>query len=149
MWSRVAFLRRNRRRRLASDLRVAPNGNAVELNGVARRFGRRWVLRGADLTVQRGEAIALMGRNGSGKTTLLRVIATLLRPTRGSGSVLGFDLVKNAPDVRDSIGLLGHRVPPLTTRVVDDTVRFELTPHLGIHDDAEDEMGGRQWQISS
>jgi hypothetical protein len=47
------------------------------------------------------------------------------------------------------VGLVGHRVPPLTTSVVDDSIRFALTPHFGIHDDADDEMGGRQWLISS
>ena len=83
-------------------------GPAVELTSVARRFSRRWVLRGADLTVKRGEAIALMGKNGSGKTTLLRVIATLLRPTRGSGKVFGCDLVREADEVREFIGFLGH-----------------------------------------
>jgi len=46
-------------------------------------------------------------------------------------------------------GLLGHRMAPLTARTVNGALRFELCPHLGIHDDAGDVMGGRQWQISS
>ncbi|ATU94840.1 serine protease [Phyllobacterium zundukense] len=46
-------------------------------------------------------------------------------------------------------GLLAKSVPPLTSRVVDGTVRFELSPHLGIHDDEHDVLGGRPWQISS
>jgi heme exporter protein A len=87
---------------------VVSDGPAVELTGIARRFARRWVLRGADLTVKRGEAIALMGKNGSGKTTLLRVVSTLLRPTRGTGKVFGFDLVREADEVREFVGLLGH-----------------------------------------
>ena len=49
-----------------------------------------------------------MGRNGSGKTTLLRVISTLIRPTRGTGTVFGHQLVEDAPDIRGVIGLLGH-----------------------------------------
>ena len=81
---------------------------AVHLSGIARRFGRRWVLRGLDLSAERGESIAVMGKNGSGKTTLLRVICTLLRPTRGTGRVFGFDLVNDAADVRTTVGLLGH-----------------------------------------
>jgi hypothetical protein len=46
-------------------------------------------------------------------------------------------------------GLLGKRFPPLTSRVVDGAVRFELSPHFGIHDDKDDELGSREWQISS
>jgi heme exporter protein A len=81
---------------------------AVELTGIARRFGSRWVLKGADLVVGRGETIAILGKNGSGKTTLLRIIATLLRPTRGSGAVFGHRLSGDEDAVRGRVGLLGH-----------------------------------------
>jgi hypothetical protein len=46
-------------------------------------------------------------------------------------------------------GLLPGRMAPLTTRTVDGALRFELSPHFGIHDDADEVLGGRQWQISS
>jgi hypothetical protein len=46
-------------------------------------------------------------------------------------------------------GLLGSKIPPLTSREVDGALRFELSPHFAIHDDFEDDMGERQWQISS
>lgn len=80
----------------------------VELDGVARRFGVQWPLRGVNLAVRPGEGVALMGRNGSGKTTLLRILSTALRPTRGSGRVLGHDLVAEASSVRARTGVLGH-----------------------------------------
>lgn len=85
--------------------RAAP---AIEVDGVARRFGRHWPLRDARLTVDRGDGVALLGRNGSGKTTLLRILATTIRPTRGGGRVCGHDLVKEADLVREHIGVLGH-----------------------------------------
>lgn len=66
------------------------------------------MLKGIDLLVERGETIAILGKNGSGKTTLLRVIATLLRPTQGSGTVFGHRLSTDADEVRSRIGLLGH-----------------------------------------
>jgi hypothetical protein len=47
------------------------------------------------------------------------------------------------------VGLLEKSIAPLTSREIDGTVRFHLSPHIGIHDDKDDEMGGRQWQISS
>jgi hypothetical protein len=46
-------------------------------------------------------------------------------------------------------GMVGGTIPPLTARDVDGALRFELSPHFGIHDDRHDEMGGRQWQIGS
>lgn len=81
---------------------------AVEVAGVARRFGYRWALRGVSLRIEPGEAVALLGRNGSGKTTLLRILATALRPSRGEGRIFGHDLVREADRVRALIGVLGH-----------------------------------------
>ena len=55
----------------------------LRLAGVSKRFGRDWVLRDLDFALERGEVVALLGPNGSGKTTLLRLMAGLLKPTRG------------------------------------------------------------------
>ena len=84
------------------------DGTALAVSGLARRFGRRWVLRGVDLEAGPGEIVALTGRNGSGKTTLLRICATALRPTRGTARIFGHDVVKDAGEVREHVGLLGH-----------------------------------------
>lgn len=89
----------------AAPEREAP---AVAIAGVARRLGHRWALRSATLRVEAGEVVALVGHNGSGKTTLLRILATLLRPTRGDGRVCGLDLVQDAYRIRERIALLGH-----------------------------------------
>lgn len=85
-----------------------PDTAALELVGVARRFGARWALRGVDLRVEQGSIIAIRGRNGSGKTTLLRICATLLRPSRGSVAVSGFDGVADADRVRTLVGFMAH-----------------------------------------
>jgi heme exporter protein A len=82
--------------------------DGLVLEGIARRFGRKWALRGASLRAEAGSALALMGHNGSGKTTLLRVVATSLRPTRGAGTVLGYDLLRDAASIREHVGVLYH-----------------------------------------
>lgn len=84
------------------------NEAGIELRGIARRFGRRWVLRGVDFGARSGEAVGLTGRNGSGKTTLLRICATLLRPTRGEGRIFGAALVSEAASIREHVGYLAH-----------------------------------------
>lgn len=66
-------------------------------------------MRDIDMTVGPGESLGLFGANGAGKTTLLRVLATLLRPSAGSASVLGADLNEQERyDIRRRIGLIGH-----------------------------------------
>lgn len=87
---------------------VSSPASVIELDGVARRFGVQWPLRGVSLSVGPGEGVALMGRNGSGKTTLLRILSTALRPTRGAGRVLGHDLLAESDAVRARTGVLGH-----------------------------------------
>lgn len=82
---------------------------ALVLRGVQRSFGLRRILRGVDLTVTRGQRLALFGPNGAGKTTLLRIIAALLRPDRGSVTVDGWDVGDDAMEVRRRIGFASHQ----------------------------------------
>jgi len=79
------------------------------LSGVAVRAGAVPILRDVDLVVHPGEAIGIFGANGAGKTTLLRLVATMTRPSEGTGTVFGADL--NGPnrfEVRPRIGYIGH-----------------------------------------
>ncbi len=76
--------------------------------GVVRRFGRTTALAGVDLTVPEGQVQALLGPNGAGKTTLVRVLSTLLRPDEGTAEVFGHDVVAEAGQVRELIGLTGQ-----------------------------------------
>ena len=102
------------------DPAAAPVGTVIRLQGIARRFGQRWILRGIDLDIEAGAVVAMTGRNGSGKTTLLRIVATLLRPTRGTASVFGHDTVREPDGIRGRVGLLGH-----STGLYDDLTAVE------------------------
>ncbi|MFB9994008.1 ATP-binding cassette domain-containing protein [Deinococcus oregonensis] len=79
--------------------------HAVQLRGVWLRLGREVVLRGLDLDVPTGSGVTLLGENGAGKTTLLRLISSGLKPTRGEGRILGFDL-RDGRAVRDGVHLM-------------------------------------------
>ena len=66
---------------------------------------------GVDLQIERGEIFGLLGPNGAGKSTTIRMLCTLLEPTSGTAHVNGYDIVKQANDVRRSLGtvLAGER----------------------------------------
>jgi ABC-type multidrug transport system ATPase subunit len=81
---------------------------AVSLRGITRLYGYLPGIAGVTLRIHRGETVLLRGPNGAGKTTLLRLVATVITPTFGEGSVLGFDLQSEAPSIRARTELLGH-----------------------------------------
>jgi oleandomycin transport system ATP-binding protein len=80
----------------------------VQVEGLRRRFGATWALRGIDLAVERGTICGLLGPNGAGKTTAVRILATLLRPDGGTARVGGFDVVREPHRVRPLLGLTGQ-----------------------------------------
>ncbi len=81
---------------------------AIELRGLARRYGERWALADVSATVPAGATLVVFGPNGAGKSTLLRVLATLLRPHAGEAVVLGEPLPDRDWAVRGKVGLLAH-----------------------------------------
>lgn len=93
---------------LATSPASHSQGLAIVADGVTRRFGASWVLRGVSLRVAPGEIVGLQGANGSGKSTLLRILATLLRPSGGAARVGGVDVVGDADGVRRQVGFLAH-----------------------------------------
>jgi heme ABC exporter ATP-binding subunit CcmA len=80
----------------------------IRVTGLVRVFGAQRVLDGIDLDIAAGEAVALLGPNGAGKTTLLKIVATLLRPTRGTATVGGHDCVRAAESARALLGVVAH-----------------------------------------
>jgi ABC-2 type transport system ATP-binding protein len=80
----------------------------VLAEGLRKRYGPANALDGFDLAVPEGSVCGLLGPNGAGKTTAVRILATLLRPDGGQARVAGFDVVRQAAQVRYRIGLLGQ-----------------------------------------
>jgi ABC-2 type transport system ATP-binding protein len=81
---------------------------AVLAEGLSKRYGKTVALDGFDLRVPRGAVCGLLGPNGAGKTTAIRILATLVRPDGGRAAVDGLDVVRQAPEVRTRIGLVGQ-----------------------------------------
>lgn len=84
--------------------------SAVVVRGVGKTFGDVVALDEVSFEVGRGEVIGLLGPNGAGKTTMVDILSTLTRPTRGSATVAGHDVVSDPAGVRRSIMLTGQQV---------------------------------------
>ena len=102
---------------------------AVVLDSVTRTFGLTPALIRVILRVERGEVLLVRGHNGAGKSTLLRVIATVLSPTYGSGSVLGHDLEKDREGIRRATELVGHRTRLYEDLTAEENLRFTCALH--------------------
>ena len=81
---------------------------AITVERLARRYGRRWALADVSFELPAGTVLMVGGRNGAGKSTLFRVLATAVRPDRGSARVAGFDVVREREDVRRVTAMLSH-----------------------------------------
>jgi ABC-2 type transport system ATP-binding protein len=81
---------------------------AIVVEGIVKRFGKVEALRGVDLQVPPSTVFGLLGPNGAGKTTAVRILTTLLHPDEGRATVAGYDVVKQAEELRHVIGLAGQ-----------------------------------------
>lgn len=82
--------------------------HSIWAEGLTKKFGDRQALAGVDLAVPTGSVLGLLGPNGAGKTTAVRALATLIRPDEGRATVGGYDVLREAHQVRQLIGLTGQ-----------------------------------------
>ncbi len=87
------------------------SGTAIRAEGLVRTFGSNRAVDGIDLGVDRGEIFGLLGPNGAGKTTTIRILTTLLKPSAGSARVFGFDVLRDAGEVRRRTGYVMQEIP--------------------------------------
>ncbi len=96
-------------------------GHVIFVDNIWKQYGDKWVLRSVSLSVDKGERIFIMGANGSGKTTFLKILAGLIRPTRGSVKI---DCIK---PVRECIGFSGHYPLLYPEMTVEENLQFYAT----------------------
>lgn len=78
----------------------------LEVKNLTKRFGDLIAVNNISFSVGQGEIFGLLGENGAGKTTTLRLLATMLKPTSGTATLNGYDLIDEPEKVRSSIGIL-------------------------------------------
>lgn len=81
---------------------------AIKTEGLMKSFGSTRALDGVDLKIRQGSVYGLLGPNGAGKTTTIRILATLLKPTAGTATVLGHDVAREPRTVRRKVSLTGQ-----------------------------------------
>lgn len=101
----------------------------IETNNLTRQFGKTKAVNNVSLQINEGEIFGLLGPNGAGKTTLISMLCTLLKPTSGTATVNGFDIIKKKNDVRKSIGIV-FQDPSLDSRL---TGMENLEMHAGMY----------------
>src|SRR3989304_6059080 len=78
----------------------------IEARDLTKNFGGVEAVRGVSFSVKAGEIFGFLGPNGAGKTTTINILCTLIRPTSGTATLAGFDVVRQPASVRSSIGIV-------------------------------------------
>jgi ABC-2 type transport system ATP-binding protein len=96
---------------------------AIEVEGLSKSFDGRAVVRDLSMKVRRGTIYGFLGPNGSGKTTTIRMLCGLLSPDAGHGTCLGFDIIREADQIKRRVGYM--------------TQRFSLYQDLTVHENLD------------
>ena len=102
---------------------------AIQVDAIGRRYGDVAAADGVSFSVARGEFFALLGPNGAGKSTIMHMLTTLVVPTSGGASVMGYDVVRDANQVRRQLGMV-FQDPALDDRL---TARENLEIHAVLY----------------
>jgi ABC-2 type transport system ATP-binding protein len=113
----------------------------IETEHLARRFGDLVAVRDVSLTVRKGEIFGVLGPNGAGKSTTIRMLCGILDPTSGRGTVVGYDIAREAERIKERIGYMTQRF----SLYEDLTVRENLLFYAGIYGVAR---GARRARVS-
>jgi ABC-2 type transport system ATP-binding protein len=130
----MAAKARRLQRQFQNQLLWRQNVKSIDANELVRKFGNLVAVNGVSFEVDQGEIFGFLGPNGAGKTTTINMLCTLLRPTAGTASVNGYDIVSEQDEVRQSIGLV-FQDPSLDEKL---TALENLRFHAMMYDVARD-----------
>ncbi len=96
----------------------------IHTEHLSRRFGRLVAVKDVSLDVRRGEIFGVLGPNGAGKSTTIRMLCGILDPTGGSGTVVGFDIARDAERIKERIGYMTQRFSLYEDLSVEENLSF-------------------------
>jgi ABC-2 type transport system ATP-binding protein len=96
----------------------------IIIQNLTKTYDKLVALKGVSLEVRAGEVIGLLGPNGAGKSTLMKIVVGILRPTSGSVSVSGYDIVKDPEEAKKVVGYLPENPSLYTGLTVSEFLRF-------------------------
>lgn len=96
----------------------------IETRDLSKRFGPHTAVDRITLSVYQGEIFGFLGANGAGKTTAIRMLCGLLEPTSGSGTVAGFDIIRQTDRIRSRIGYMSQKFSLYSDLCVIDNLRL-------------------------
>jgi len=111
-------------RRAKCEVRYTLETVMIEVKELRRSFGTIVAVDGISFQVSKGDVLGLLGPNGAGKSTAMRILACYLRPDSGTASVCGHDILRQAIQVRRSLGYLGENVPAYNEMTVGSFLDF-------------------------
>jgi ABC-2 type transport system ATP-binding protein len=118
---------------------------AVEARKLHRTFGEFVAVNAIDLSVLKGEIFGFLGPNGAGKSTVIRMLCGLLMPTGGGGAVGGYDIIKEAEEIKKHIGYMSQKFSLYNDLTVEENIDF----FAGIYGVAKDRREERRlWVLA-
>ena len=98
--------------------------NAICIENITKKYGDVVALNDVSLQIHEGELFGLIGPDGAGKTSLFRILTTLISPTSGKASVLGYDTVKDIEPIRSNVGYMPGRFSLYQDLSVEENLSF-------------------------
>jgi len=89
---------------------ISEGDSMIMVENLTKKFNDFVALDGISFDVKKGEVFGLLGPNGAGKSTTLRILSTLARPTKGTATIGGYDIVKKDTEVRKLIGIVSEKM---------------------------------------
>jgi len=102
---------------------------AIDVQGLNKSFGGKHVVQDVDLQLETGRICGFLGPNGSGKTTTLRMLCGLLTPDSGSGTVLGFDVIAQADQIKRRTGYMTQKFSLYEDLTIAENLEFTARVH--------------------